>query len=403
MTFKTISELKEYYYERVREYRVKWDDKFIGMDITIGNKNVQIQVSEYDVDEKGEVNYRSKRTIKALNAKLIGTIDDVLLVKFTYAKGYSFQTIKEKEFRDVLSFLTDYWIAYKDNKRMEGILFDFTMVSNGIENDFFSLYYEEKNLGKYGLLLGNVHIPHNSTNGYFYGGNGQLSEMFIKKNQAISNIEKEITEIQKVNPTFISQNAPVEDIFSYKIERKHYYWQKEYFTLVPRGEELYFQGETMGEKKYPLEATSISKILEDVQEFHQLEVLFHPSIVNVKRLFSVLSPVQKSDSYLEDAIREIDSKLGMGETEKELFYVNEKLDNSVKRKNSYGYYRDSEYIKEFKTLAYEIYRVQTNKYYWFIFIPVKIGQEPILTFNENGEYPEEINEMVNQSMMYFFS
>lgn len=392
---KTISDIKMEYTRKFRKFEERTMVEGRSFRIEIGTKRAKILI-----EKKGEfraISWRNgKEHYSFRNTRI--TLAHIELNLKQNLKGNLFievfcttetdatttpKNISKQELLECMDILLHYWVDYWNKKNGSTINF-FVSSDTWNEKELCKTAFKNNDLEDYNNYLSIFDVESRS---YYWSS---VKQAYVEEMKKILNLTNQVKEMTQKEPTFkeIGKKDLREAERLFSISAKRFYFENEYFSIVPEGNKVKMLPQAIEWREYQFEDNVVERMLFHIKEEKGLLNLNKPPIYHFKNFVQDKLAEFLNDDVSEGIVSSLDDEIGLGITEEEMVILNKRFETS-----------DKEIFVSHHEKTYSIFRIKSNRYYWFIlrfgYGMVKTQSEKVQLFPmKKDELPREISQQI---------
>ncbi|MEJ1517651.1 hypothetical protein ACWKTZ_20885 [Bacillus cereus] len=405
LKFKKVSDIQTHISQKLGTYSMEHD--FHNQDFIIDDAYFTVKKAELYLKASNE-----KRRYISRTALFLAEIDEKdsenLYIRVDIKPTTEWSSSNkptDEQLASVLSILCSYWLEYNKFKDSKRVLFRWSNYRDSLDVNIFKKAME---LLQYRELLNASEIisinGHKSNNLIVFRSNEVDDKLDIAEF-----VQKYIEESKMKYPSFTVEKFGSGLIATFTTT---YYYENDLFSIdwEKKDEQnmLVLKREERENQHFSLTEDVVEDILDAVREEMKLSNLLKPPVKHLKEFCKTHLEFEPEEALLEEKIRYVDEKIGVGETENELFRILQMINQHRPEYSQYGssrhvtkkqidnYALDRESKKSFEEVysdEFKIWVFKTDEYFWHVMYSQNEGN--IWLYPEKTEgIPDELKEDV---------
>ncbi|PGP20937.1 hypothetical protein COA01_15470 [Bacillus cereus] len=378
LKFKKVSDIQTHISQKLGTYSMEQD--FNNQDFVIDDAYFTVKKAELYLKASNEKRRYISRTA-LFSAEIDEKDSENLYIRVDIKPTTEWSSSNkptDEQLASVLSILCSYWLEYTEFKDSKRVLFRW---SNYRESLDVSIFKKAMELLQYRELL-------NASEIISINGHKSNNLIVFRSNEAdekldIAECMQEYIEKSKMkSPSFTVEKFGTGLIATFTTT---YYYENDLFSIDWEKKDdqnvLVLKREERENQYFPLTEGVVEDILSSVSEEMKLSNLLKPPVKHLKEFCKEHLEFEPEEALLEEKIRFVDEKIGVGETENELFRILQMIKQHRPEYSQYGssrhvtkkpinnYALDRESKKSFEEIysdEFKIWSFKTNEYFWHV-------------------------------------
>ncbi|PDZ94572.1 hypothetical protein CON36_33095 [Bacillus cereus] len=379
----TISQLKNNLIIRLKELENIHLQAHEQLFVDVSSKKVIVKYF-YETDNKEQ----KSECRFAIEAKNVEKLKKTMFLQFSSPENNVLENPCNLQlYKEVFNHIITFWLDYAKLKN-EYLFIDVYNRDNNLTTKWEQFLIELGffNCTEYSKILDCEHI--NLSNVYGYLGEEQITYL-----SNMLTFHSELNEVRISEPTFFMDSYDYNQQKGlFRLERQNYYFENALFKIIPRESFLFVEGKQIPKKRFDFKKGVMLEILDYIKEQMKMPNLLKPPRKHFSYLVKNHLKINSYKINLEYKYCEIENIIEEGQLENESAYMVDIFKRAEKKakKNL----RDEEFKVIQTNLFCKMYKIQTQKYAWYIIVNIEAHKFWMIPTKNRDKTPQQVIDII---------
>ncbi|MEJ1517683.1 hypothetical protein R3O67_31385 [Bacillus cereus] len=379
----TISQLKKNLIIRLKELENIHLQAHEQLFVDVSSKKIIVKYF-YETDNKEQ----KSECRFAIEAKNVEKLKKTMFLQFSSPENNVLENPCNLQlYKEVFNHIITFWLDYAKLKN-EYLFIDVYNRDNNLTTKWEQFLIEQGffNCTEYSGLLDCEYI--NLSNLYSY-----LHEEQITYLSNMLALHSELTEVRTNEPTFFMDSYDYNQQKGlFRLERQNYYFENALFKIIPRESFLFVEGKQIPQKRFDFKKGVMLEILDYIKQQMKMPNLLKPPRKHFSYLVKNHLKINSYKINLEYKYCEIENIIEEGQLENESAYIVDIFKRAEKKakKNL----RDEEFKVIQTNLFCKMYKIQTQKYAWYIIVNIESHKFWMIPTKNRDKTPQQVIDII---------